>query len=94
MKVHTLTDQHGKQFDLHIDDSARIVDVVGEWPSGEEEFRLEGPLPEHVEVEKPSARVKEEASKRGLRVCYQDAARCQTCFCDKNNDIMYCKPMC
>jgi hypothetical protein len=94
VEVHALNDQTGRQFQLHLDESSRIVDVVGEWPEGEEEFRLEGPLPPHVDVDGAPDHVVAEAAKRGLTVCYYDDTRCQTCYCDKEGNIMYCRGMC
>ena len=94
MQVHTLTDQSGKQFELHIDESSRIADVAGEWPEGDEEFRLEGPLPAHADVEDAPEHVLADAAGRGLTVCYYDNTRCQTCYCDKEGNIMYCKGRC
>lgn len=94
MNKHLLSDSSGGRFELHLDGSARIVNVVGDWPQGNEEFRLEGPLPAHAEVEGAPEHIVAEARKRGLAVCFYDDTHCRTCYCDKEGNVMYCKGIC
>jgi hypothetical protein len=94
VNVHKLSDESGREFELHIDDSSRIAAVVGAWPEGREEFALQGPLPAHSDVESAPAHIQAEAAQRGMAVCFYDDAHCQTCYCDKEGNVMYCKGIC
>lgn len=85
----------GTAFELVLDDTRRITDVAGPWPSEEgAEFELRGELPAHAQIADAPPHILEFAAAQGRDVCMYDPVGCRTCFCDENGRILYCRKMC
>jgi hypothetical protein len=93
MAVHSVQDDSGAGFEIHIDEQERIVDVAGEWSGPGGEFKIAGPLPTHTSVEGAPEHIRAFATQHGLDVCYYDPDHCRTCYCDEKGG-MRCVGMC
>jgi hypothetical protein len=90
-----MTTPEGAEFEVHVDDAGRIARVAGPWPDEEgAEFELHGQVPSHVPIEDAPAHVHEFAAARGRHVCSYDPDGCTTCFCDADDNVLYCRKMC
>lgn len=93
MDSHRLSDTAGKEFELLIDETSRIADVVGEWPGPNEEFTIEGPLPKHENIVDVPEKIQAHAAANGWEVCFYDPEGCRTCYCDDKGH-MRCVGIC
>jgi hypothetical protein len=90
-----MTAKTGEEFELVVSGDGRLIDVVGTWPDGDDAaFELRGELPAHVRIDDAPPHILEFATAQGRHVCLYDPVGCRTCFCDANDNVLYCRNMC
>ena len=94
MVNHRLESETGQVVEFVVDDGGRILDMVGEMPTDQDELVFSQGVPNHVNVQDVPEHVRSWGSERGLdEVCYYDPNGCLTCFCDAAGR-MHCKKIC
>jgi hypothetical protein len=89
---HRVESESGHVVEFVVEDG-RIVDMLGEWPSGQDELVFVRDIPRHANVEDVPEHVRARAIERGMDVCYYDPDHCRTCYCDDAGH-MRCVGMC
>jgi hypothetical protein len=81
MAAHTVSSDRG-EFEVVVAEDGTITDIRGDWPKADEEFTLEGDIPEHASVDNVPESIRARAAETGWEVCYYDDVHCRTCYCD------------
>jgi hypothetical protein len=74
-------------------EQGRIVEMLGDWPAGEDELVFSTGVPPHMSLSDVPEHVRVRAAERGMDVCYYDPDHCRTCYCDDAGH-MHCVGMC
>jgi|tagenome__1003787_1003787.scaffolds.fasta_scaffold20944239_6 hypothetical protein len=87
MSTHRIEDSSGATFEVHVDESGQVTDVVGPWPERGGRFDLRGDLPNLTARPDVPEHIKTSAAERGMEVCFHDEIGCRTCFCDGKGHV-------